>query len=69
VVGMSTQRRDLASGIHPQKSSLGMLRPKSSQQGCECIEWNACCLTALDRKRTKSTPCPEINQCEPRNAC
>jgi hypothetical protein len=31
----------------------------SSQQCCECFEWNACCFTALDRKRANSTPCPE----------
>jgi hypothetical protein len=43
-----------------RKSSLGMLRPKSSQQCCECIEWNACCFTELDRKGTKSAPCPEV---------
>jgi hypothetical protein len=45
---------------HTRKHSLGMLRPMSSQQCCKRIEWNACCFTALDRKRTKSTPCPEI---------
>jgi hypothetical protein len=37
-----------------------MLCPISSLQCCECIEWNACCFTALDRKRIKSAPRPEI---------
>ena len=29
-------------------------------KSCECIEWNACYFTALDRKGIRCTPCPEI---------
>ena len=41
--------------IYKYAPKLARLPPR-----CECIEWNACCFTALDRKRIRCTPCPEI---------
>ena len=43
-------------GVPPAR----MRRSKRSRQGCECIEWNACHFAALDRKRIRCAPCPEI---------